>query len=52
MQATWKAHGLSPYRWRHFKLSNHLAFAEKLTNIVGLHVDRLHPLGPHHANLM
>jgi transposase len=39
VQAIWKAHGLSPHRWRHFKLSNDPAFAEKLTNIVGLYVD-------------
>ena len=32
-------HGLSPHRWRQFKLSNDPAFAEKLTNIVGLYVD-------------
>lgn len=38
-QAVWKAHGLSPHRWRHFKLSNDRAFAEKLTDIVGLYVD-------------
>ena len=39
VQAIWKAHGLSPHRWRSFKLSNDPAFAEKLTEIVGLHVD-------------
>ena len=39
VQAIWKAHGLSPHRWRHFKLSNDPAFAEKLTDIVGLYVD-------------
>ena len=39
VQAIWKAHGLSPHRWRHFKLSNDPAFAEKLTTIVGLYVD-------------
>ena len=32
VQAIWKAHGLSPHRWRHFKLSNDPAFAEKLTD--------------------
>lgn len=31
VQAIWKAHGLSPHRWRSFKLSNDPAFAEKLT---------------------
>ena len=39
VQAIWKGHGLSPHRWRHFKLSNDPAFAEKLTDIVGLYVD-------------
>ncbi|SFL12689.1 hypothetical protein SAMN04488498_13626 [Mesorhizobium albiziae] len=39
VQGIWKAHGLSPHRWRHFKLSNDPAFAEKLTTIVGLYVD-------------
>ena len=39
VQAIWKAHGLSPHRWRNFKLSNDPAFAEKLTDIVGLYVD-------------
>ena len=39
VQAIWKAHGLSPHRWRSFKLSNDPAFAEKLTEIVGLYVN-------------
>jgi transposase len=39
VQAIWKAHGLSPHRWRNFKLSTDPAFAEKLTDIVGLYVD-------------
>ena len=39
VQAIWKAHGLSPHRWRNFKLSNDPAFAEKLTDVVGLYVD-------------
>ncbi len=39
VQETWKAHGLAPHRWRTFKLSNDPAFAEKLTEIVGLYVD-------------
>ena len=39
VQAIWKARGLSPHRWRQFKLSNDPAFAEKLTDIVGLNVD-------------
>jgi transposase len=34
----WKAHGLSPHRWRQFKLSNDRAFAEKLRDVVGLYV--------------
>ena len=38
VQAIWKAHGLSPHRWRQFKLSNDPAFVEKLTDIVGLYV--------------
>jgi transposase len=38
VQAIWKAHGLSPHRWRRFKLSNDPAFVEKLTDIVGLYV--------------
>jgi hypothetical protein len=37
VQEIWKAHGLSPHRWRSFKLSNGPAFAEKLTEIVGLY---------------
>jgi transposase len=39
VQAIWKAHGLSPHRWRQFELSNDPAFTGKLTDIVGLHVD-------------
>jgi len=39
VQTIWKAHGLAPHRWRRFKLSNDPAFAEKLTDIVGLYVD-------------
>jgi transposase len=38
VQGIWKAHGLSPHRWRQFKLSNDPAFVEKLTDIVGLYV--------------
>ena len=34
----WKAHGLSPHRWRQFKLSNDRAFVEKLHDVVGLYV--------------
>jgi len=35
----WKAHGLSPHRWRTFKVSKDPQFSEKLTEIVGLYVD-------------
>jgi len=38
VQGIWKSHGLSPHRWRQFKLSNDPAFVEKLTDIVGLYV--------------
>lgn len=38
VRAIWKAHGLSPHRWRQFKLSNDPAFAEKLHDVVGLYV--------------
>jgi hypothetical protein len=34
----WHEHGLAPHRWRSFKLSNDKAFAEKLHDVVGLHV--------------
>jgi hypothetical protein len=34
----WHDHGLAPYRWRSFKLSNEKAFAEKLHDVVGLYV--------------
>jgi transposase len=34
----WKAHGLSPHRWRRFKLSNDRAFAGKLHDVGGLYV--------------
>jgi len=39
VQEIWKAHGLAPYRWRHFKLSTDPAFAAKLHDVVGLYVD-------------
>ena len=39
VQEIWKAHGLAPHRWRHFKLSTDPAFAAKLRDIVGLYVD-------------
>ncbi len=38
VQSIWNAHGLAPHRWRSFKLSNDPAFAEKLTEIVGIYV--------------
>jgi hypothetical protein len=38
VQRIWKAHGLSPHRWRQFKLSTDPAFAEKLRDVVGLYV--------------
>jgi len=34
----WQAHGLSPHRWRQFKLSNDPAFTAKLHDVVGLYV--------------
>jgi transposase len=38
VRTIWKAHGLSPHRWRQFKLSNDRAFVEKLHDVVGLYV--------------
>jgi len=38
VQRIWKAHGLSPHRWRQFKLSNDPAFVDKLRDVVGLYV--------------
>jgi transposase len=38
VRAIWKAHGLSPHRWRQFKLSNDPAFVAKLKDVVGLYV--------------
>ena len=34
----WKEHGLSPHRWRQFKLSRDPEFAKKLNDVVGLYV--------------
>ena len=34
----WKDHGLVPHRFRQFKLSNDIAFVEKLHDIVDLYV--------------
>ena len=39
VQRIWRAHGLTPHRMRHFKLSNDPQFAAKLRNVVGLYVD-------------
>ncbi len=36
VQGIWKAHGLSPHRWRVFKLSKDPAFAEKLVDVRAL----------------
>ena len=38
VQRIWVAHGLSPHRWRIFKLSKDSSFVEKLHDIVGLYV--------------
>ncbi len=38
VRGIWKAHGLSPHRWRQFKLSNDPSFAQKLQDVVGLYV--------------
>ena len=38
VRTIWQAHGLSPHRWRYFKLSSDPAFAEKLHDVVGLYV--------------
>ena len=39
VQRIWRAHGLAPHRIRTFKLSRDPKFAEKVRDIVGLHVD-------------
>ncbi len=39
VQRIWCAHRLQPHRFRHFKLSNDPAFAEKLRDVVGLYID-------------
>jgi len=39
VQGIWKAQGLSPHRWRIFKLSRDPAFAEKPVDVAGLCVD-------------
>ena len=38
VRGIWKAHGLSPHRWRQFKFSNDRVFAEKLHDVLGLYV--------------
>ena len=38
VQKTWRAHGLAPHRIRQFKLSNDVAFVDKLQDVVGLYV--------------
>jgi len=38
VQSIWKVHGLTPHRFRQFKLSNDPRFVEKLHDIVGLYV--------------
>jgi transposase len=39
VQKIWRAHGLAPHRFRQFKLSNDIAFVDKLQDVVGLYVD-------------
>jgi hypothetical protein len=41
--AYWKAYGLQPHRMHLFKLSNDPKFAEKLQDVVGLHIRRPTP---------
>ena len=41
----WREAGLVPHRWRQLELSNDPAFAEKVEDVVGLHVDPLRPAG-------
>jgi hypothetical protein len=43
VQRIWAAHGVQPHRVRRFKLSQDLAFAAKLGDVVGLYLD---PTGP------
>lgn len=38
VQKIWRAHGLAPHRFRQFKLSNDIAFVDKLRDVVGLYV--------------
>jgi len=39
VQKIWRAHGLAPHRFRQFKLSNDIAFVDKLQDVVGLYVN-------------
>ena len=39
VQKIWRAHGLAPHRIRQFKLSNDIAFVDKLQEVVGLYVN-------------
>ena len=39
VQKIWRVHGLAPHRVRQFKLSNDVAFVDKLQDVVGLYVD-------------
>ena len=39
VQKIWRAHGLAPHRIRQFKLSNDIAFVDKLHDVVGLYVN-------------
>jgi transposase len=39
VQRIWRTHGLAPHRFRQFKLSNDVAFVDKLQDVVGLYVD-------------
>ena len=39
VQRIWRAHGLAPHRIRQFKLSNDIAFVDKLQDVVGLYVN-------------
>ena len=39
VRTIWQAHGLTPHRWRQFKLSTDPAFVDKVRDIVGLYVE-------------
>jgi transposase len=39
VQKIWRTHGLAPHRIRQFKLSNDIAFVDKLHDVVGLYVN-------------